>query len=163
MREELLQSRQLFVDETRAPVQGPGRGRTKTGYFWAIARDDRACNGSDPPAVVYRYAPGRGADHAIALLKGFAGILQIHGYGAYKTLVVADRARGAIALAHCWAYARCWFFELARGVAAPIADEALRRIAGLHAIEAEIRGQDADTRKARRQTRSGPLVLDLKL
>jgi transposase len=47
--------------------------------------------------------------------------------------------------------------------AAPIADEALRRIAKLYAIEAEIRGQDAETRKARRQTRSLPLVLDLKL
>ena len=104
MREELLRSGRLFVDETRAPVLDPGRGRTKTAYFWALARDDRGCNGSDPPAVVYSHAPGRGADHAIALLKGFAGILQTDGYGAYKTLVEADRARGAIiALAHCWA------------------------------------------------------------
>ena len=122
-----------------------------------------AADGSDPPAVVYSYAPGRGADHAIALLKGFAGILQTDGYGAYKTLVAADRARGAITLAHCWAHARRRFFELAKGGAAPIADEALRRIAGLYAIEAEIRGQDADIRKATRQARSRPLVLDLKL
>ena len=40
-REELLRSGRLFVDETRAPVLDPGRGRTKTGYFRAIARDDR--------------------------------------------------------------------------------------------------------------------------
>ena len=33
----------------------------------------------------------------------------------------------------------------------------------LYAIEAEIRGQDAGTRKAARQARSRPLVLDLKL
>jgi transposase len=66
MREALLGSSRLFVDETRAPVLDPGRGRTKTGYFWTIARDDRGCGGSDPPAVVYTYAPGRGADHAIA-------------------------------------------------------------------------------------------------
>lgn len=163
MREELLGSGRLFVDETRAPVLDPGRGRTKTGYFWVIARDDRGCNGSDPPAVVYSYAPGRGADHAIALLKNFSGILQTDGYGAYKTLVAADRARGAIALAHCWAHARRRFFELAKGGAAPIADEAMRRIAKLYAIEAEIRGQDADIRKATRQAQSRPLVLDLKL
>ena len=80
------------------------------------------------------------------MLKGFPGILQTDGYGAYKTLVAADRARGAIALAHCWAHARRRFFELAKGGAAPIADEALRRIAKLYAIEAEIRGQDADIR-----------------
>lgn len=34
----------------------PGRGRTKTGYLWAIARDDRPWGGSDPPAVVHLYA-----------------------------------------------------------------------------------------------------------
>ena len=41
MRDELLGSSKLFVDETRAPVLDPGRGRTKTGYFWTLARDDR--------------------------------------------------------------------------------------------------------------------------
>jgi hypothetical protein len=50
----------------RAPVLDPGRGRTKTGYFWAISRDDRPWGGSDPPGVVYTYAPGRGGEHATA-------------------------------------------------------------------------------------------------
>ena len=36
----------------------PGRRRTKTGYLWAVARDDRPWAGPDPPAVVYLYAPG---------------------------------------------------------------------------------------------------------
>jgi hypothetical protein len=40
MREELLRSTKLFVDETTAPVLDPGRGRTKKGYFWALARDE---------------------------------------------------------------------------------------------------------------------------
>jgi transposase len=54
MREILLGSARLFVDETRAPVLDPGRGRTKTGYFWSIARDDRPWRGgTGPPAVVY--------------------------------------------------------------------------------------------------------------
>ena len=66
LREILLGSPRLFVDETRAPVLDPGRGRTKTGYFWSIARDDSAWRGgTGPPAVVYTYAPGRGAEHAI--------------------------------------------------------------------------------------------------
>jgi transposase len=51
LRDELLGSAKLFVDETTAPVLDPGRGRTKTGYFWAIARDDRPWGGADPPAV----------------------------------------------------------------------------------------------------------------
>ena len=57
----LMQSSpKLFCDETRCPVLDPGRGKTKTGYLWAIARDDRPWGGTDPPAVVYSYAPGRG-------------------------------------------------------------------------------------------------------
>jgi transposase IS66 family protein len=52
----------------------PGHGRTKTSCFWAIARDDRGWNGSDPPAVIYTYASDRSAEHAIALLKGFVGM-----------------------------------------------------------------------------------------
>ena len=41
MAERLKQSTKLFLDETTAPVLDPGRGRTKTGYLWALARDDR--------------------------------------------------------------------------------------------------------------------------
>ena len=44
-------SPKLFCDETRCPVLDPGRGKTKTGYLWAIARDDRPWGGTDPPAV----------------------------------------------------------------------------------------------------------------
>ena len=96
MREELLRSAKLFVDETTAPVLDPGRGRTKTGYFWAIARDDRPWQGGAPPAVVYSYAPGRGAEHAVALLKGFTGVLQTDGYAAYRSLADPKRGGGLI-------------------------------------------------------------------
>ena len=61
MREILLASPRLFADETTMPVLDPGRGKTKKGYAWAIARDDRPWGGADPPAVVFHYAPGRGA------------------------------------------------------------------------------------------------------
>ena len=38
---ELKSSSKLFADETRCSVPDPGRGKTKTGYLWAIARDER--------------------------------------------------------------------------------------------------------------------------
>ena len=41
---------------------------------------------------------------------------------------------------------------------APLAEEALRRIAALYAIEADIRGQSAEDRRLARQQRSKPLV-----
>ena len=53
--EHLKTSTKLFMDETTAPVLDPGRGRTKTGYLWALARDDRGWGGDDPPGVVFFY------------------------------------------------------------------------------------------------------------
>src|SRR4051794_26379628 len=104
MREELLRSTKLFVDETTAPVLDPGRGRTKTGYFWVLARDDRPWRGRAPPAVVYSYAPGRGGVHAIELLKGYTGVLQTDAYAAYGKLADPKRVGGPVRLAYCWAH-----------------------------------------------------------
>jgi len=47
--EHLKTSTKLFMDETTGPVLDPGRGRTKTGYLWSLARDDRGWGGDDPP------------------------------------------------------------------------------------------------------------------
>lgn len=155
MREILQSSPRLFADETTMPVLDPGRGQTKKGYAWAIARDDRPWGGPAPPAVVFHYAPGRGAKHPKALLADYQGILQCDGYTAYKTLAAANER---ITLAFCWSHARREFIELAQGKTAPIATEVLRRIAALYAIEAEIRGQPPEIRKAVRQAKSKPLV-----
>jgi transposase len=162
LREELLRSAKLFVDETTAPVLDPGRGRTKKGYFWVIARDDRPWRGGAPPAVVYSYAPGRSGEHAAALLKGFTGILQTDGYAAYRNLADPKRAGGPATLAYCWAHWRRQFFDIAKSPPAPIAAEALRRIAKLYQIEAEIRGNSADERRAVRQEKTKPLTTTLK-
>lgn len=149
---ELLKaSPRLFCDETRCPVLDPGRGKTKTGFIWAIARDDRPWGGSDPPAVAYSYAPGRGAEHAVKLLDGFHGILQVDGYAAYKRLAAPTRPGGAVTLAYCWSHLRRQFYEVYVGGNAPIATEALARIKQLYDIEAEIRGLPRELRRALRQ------------
>src|SRR5258708_1685450 len=51
---------------------------------------------------------------------------------------------------------------IAQGGPAPIASEALERIAALYAIEKTIRGYSADERRAMRQEKSKPLVLAFK-
>ncbi|MCK6451179.1 MAG: IS66 family transposase [Alphaproteobacteria bacterium] len=158
----ILASPKIAVDETPVPVLDPGRGRTKTGYFWAIARDDRPWGGSDPPAVVYTYAPGRGGAEGLKPLMSYAGIVQCDGYAAYKQLADPDRAAGTVTLAFCWTHLRRRFYDLAKEGAAPIAEEALRRIAALYAIEAGIRGRSAAERRAVRQAKSQPLVAVLK-
>ena len=160
--EHLKRSSKLFMDETRAPVLDPGRGRTKTGYLWAVARDDRPWGGPDPPAVAYLYAPGRGAEHAIRPLAGFGGILQVDAYAAYKALADPKRAGGPVTLAYCWAHVRRRFYEIAQGGNAPIAEGVLQRIAALYRIETMIRGLEPEQRRHLRHDQSRPLVDDLR-
>ena len=162
MKEIVLASAKIVVDETRAPVLDPGRGRTKTGYFWAISRDDRPWGGLDPPAVVYTYAPGRGGEHCTALLAGYTGIVHCDGYTVYKQLADPQRDGGPATLAFCWTHWRRGFVEIEEGGPAPIAHEALERIAALYAIENRIRGRSADERRAICQTQTRPLVEALK-
>ena len=99
LKANLLASTKLAVDETPVPVLDPGRGQTKTGYFWAIACDDRPWGERDPPAVVYTDAPGRGGEHLEKLLANYRGIVQCDGYAPYKKLP-ADR----ITIAFCWSH-----------------------------------------------------------
>jgi transposase len=157
LKERLLSAARIAVDETPVPVLDPGRGKTKTGYFWSMARDDRPFGGKDPPSVVYTYAPGRGGVHLQNLLAGYRGIVQCDGYAPYKKLP-ADR----ITTAFCWAHLRRPFFKLAKEGNAPIATEALLRIAGLYRIEDRIRGKAPDERRAIRQAESVPLVVAFK-
>lgn len=154
----LKASPKLFADETRCPVLDPGRGKTKTGYLWAIARDDRPWGSADPPAVAYMYAPGRGGKHAVRHLAGFGGTLQVDGYVAYDALTNPKREGGPLMLALCWSHFRRRFYDIAKGGNAPIATEALLRISRLYQIEDEIRGLSADARRAARQARSKELV-----
>src|SRR3954451_24559230 len=88
--------------------------------------------------------------------------LQCDGYAAYKTIADDARTGDAITLAFCWVHLRRQFFDIAKGGSAPIASEALDRIAALYAIEKMIRGKSADERRAVRQEKSKPLVLALK-
>jgi len=153
--ELILTSGKIAVDETRAPVLDPGRGRVKDGYFWAVARDDRPWGGRDPPAIAFTYAPGRGAIHGLKLLDTYRGVVQCDGYAAYKT-IAAKTPDDRITLAFCWSHLRRRFFDQARG-SAPIAREALERIAELYAIEKTIRGMSATSVAACARTRASRL------
>ena len=130
----------------------PAISRTPNGW--------RCCSTAKRPAATPS-RPG-GAVHALKLLDTYHGIVQCDGYAAYKNIANAAYLGEAITLAFCWAHLRRKFFEIAKGGSAPIASEALDRIALLYAIEKTIRGRSADERRAVRQEKSKPLVLALK-
>ena len=156
--DHVMAADRVFADDTVLPVLDPGRGRTRTGRLWVYARDDGPWGGTDPPAVVYTYSPDRRAERPAAHLKTFSGILQVDGYPGFEPLA----ARGDIDLAACWAHTRRKFYDVHQAIASPIAQEVLRQIAALYAIEAEIRGASLAHRQAVRDARSRPLVERLK-
>jgi transposase len=152
-------SSRLYVDETTAPVLDPGRGQTKTGYLWAILRDDRGWNGSDPAGVVFHYRPGRKGEYAAEILNGFNGTIQVDAYGGYSHLATPDRTGGdPLKLAFCWAHGRRKLIKAKPKKGSPVVDEALLRIAAFYKIEDGIRGHDPEHRLAVRQHLSRPLV-----
>ena len=159
--EHLKRSTKLFMDETTAPVLDPGRGRTKTGYLWALARDDRGWGGDDPPGVVFTYASGRSGQYAEQFLQGFDGILQLDGYTGYNRLTRSTRKGGApIRTAHCWAHARRKLKEVFDRDGSQIAGEGLSQITEFYKIEADIRGMTPDQRLSARKTRTAPLMAE---
>jgi transposase len=155
----LWESTRLYVDETTAPVLDPGRGKTKSGYLWAVLRDDRGWNGSAPPGVVFHYRPGRKGEYAAEILDGFNGTIQVDAYGGYSHLATSDRMGGVpLKLAFCWAHGRRKLIKATPKRGSPIVDEALIRIPALYKIEDSIRGSDPEHRRAVRQDLSLPLV-----
>lgn len=163
MRKHLAEADRLFMDETTAPVLDPGRRRTKKGFFWAIASDDRGHGGTSPPVVLFRYAPGRSGAYAEQFLQGFHGqFLQCDGYDGYDRLTGIERPEGPWVLVHCWSHLRRRFVKQARNTKSPIAEAAVRQIAALYALEATVRGAAPEARLATRKEHSAPIVEAMK-
>ena len=87
--------------------------------------------------------------------------MQADAYAGFGKLYEANRKRGPIVEAACWAHGRRKFFDLARLSKAPIAAEAVKRIDVLFAIEREIDGLAPQQRLRVRQDRSRPLIVEL--
>ena len=158
LKAELKTSNNLGLDETTVRVLDPGRGKTKTGYMWTMARDERGWSGPDPPGCVYEYVPSRSGKHGEKLLEGFEGTVQVDGYPGHNRLRREDRPGGPLTLAACWIHARRGLKEMFDSNGSPTAMAGLKRIAQLYKIEDKIRGESPATRQFVRWTESAPLV-----
>jgi len=154
----VLSANKLHADDTPVPVLDPGRGKTKTGRLWVYVRDDRPTGSSDPPAVLFRYAPDRRGERPNEHLKDFSGVLQADAYAGFTHLY----DNGRIQEAACWAHARRAFYDIHQANSSPLAAEALKRIAELYAIEVDIRGSPPQRRAEIRQARALPLLEDFR-
>ncbi len=149
----------IWTDDTTIRVLAPGHGRTRLGRFWVYALDPRPWGGTGPPAAFYCYSPDRKGERPREHLAGFAGWLHADAYAGYAALTTAKGGTPPrIIHVACWAHARRELFKVYEATQSPLAEEALRRIGELYAIEAAINGQPAGQRRAVRQAQSKPLL-----
>lgn len=161
MRDYVFKAHKIHGDDTPVPVLCPGRGTTRQGRLWSYVRDDRPAGSTEPPAVWFAYSPDRKGEHPRRHLQSFKGILQADGYAGFDRLYNDQDPQHPIKEAACWAHVRRKFYDIHVATDSPVANEALARIGELYAIEAEIRGQPADTRQRIRQARAGPKLVEL--
>jgi transposase len=157
VRRYVLNGTKLHGDDIPVPVLDPGRGKTKTGRLWTYVRDDRPSGSTDPPAVWFAYSPDRKAEHPANHLSDFRGVLQADAYAGFNRLYETGR----IIEAACWAHVRRKFYDAYQAHASPIAEEALKRIGELYAIEEQIRGRSPEQRQRIRSERAQPLLNSL--
>ena len=151
---ELLRERScLHADETPVRQLDPGNGKTKHAYLWAY-RSNALDEG--PSMVVFDYQTSRAGAHARAFLQGWSGHLMVDDYSGYKALFAA----GPTELA-CLAHIRRKFFDVHAASDSPVANEALRHIAKLYAIEQQAAGMTPLQRLALREQHAEPALADL--
>ncbi len=129
----------------------------KTGRLWVYVRDDRNVGASLPAAAWFAYSADRKGEHPQRHLAEYRGVLQADAYSVYDALYETSRVKESACLAH----ARRKIHDEDAHRPTEMTQEALRRIAELYAIEAEIRGSPADERLSVRKARSVPLMQSL--
>ena len=149
LREQIMSSDYIQVDESTLPVIDNEKHRAVKGYMWAV-RD--ALTGS----VYFHYDMGsRSGDTARKLIGGYRGAVQTDGYEVYESFENAPGKR----MIGCWAHVRRKFVE-ALDENRKYASEAIVYIGKLYKIEAEMReaGLSAEEVRERRQKESYPLI-----
>ena len=147
----------LFADDTPVKMQAPGNKKTKTARVWTYVRDERPWSGSSPPCAWYQFTIDRKGEHPVSHLADYKGWVHADGYSGFNGLFGHDKADEMA----CMAHVRRKFVDVFASQGNAIAEEAIRRIAELYAVEKDARGTSPDTRVALRQARAKPIFDDL--
>jgi transposase len=147
----------VFADDTPIKLQAPGTGKTRTARIWAYVRDERPWHGPAPPAAHYQFTVDRKGEHPANHLAGYQGWMHADGYSGFNELYRSGGVREVACLAHI----RRKFVDVFQSEGSVIAEEAIKRIAGLYAVEKNGRGRLPDDRVWLRQAAAKPIVDDL--
>lgn len=145
----------LFADDT--PVKMQAKGKAQTARLWSYVRDERPWCGQAPPCVWYQFSVDRKGEHPSSHLKGYRGVIHADGFTGFNGLFGTERASEQA----CMVHVRRKFVDVYESEGSAIAEEAIKRIAALYAVEKEARYQPVDARVALRQDKAKPVFDDL--
>ena len=147
----------IFADDTPVKMQAPGNKKTKTARVWTYVRDERSWVGQSPPCAWYQFTIDRKGEHPENHLSGFNGWVHADGYSGFNGVFGGNKASEMA----CMAHVRRKFVDIFAAQGSSIAEEAIKRIAKLYAVEKEARGKPPEERAALRQAEAKPIFDDL--
>ena len=148
----VLAGQAIFADDTPVAMLAPGTGKTQTARLWAYGRDERPWGSAIPPASWYQFSSDRKGQHPKDHLSKYTGWMHADGYAGFEELYLS----GEIGEVACLAHVRRKFVDVHKAQGSAIADEAIRRIATLYAVEKAARGLSPDKRANIRQAEAKP-------
>jgi len=148
----VLAGQAIFADDTPVAMLAPGTGKTQTARLWAYGRDGRPWGSDAPPASWYQFSSDRKGEHPKDHLSKYTGWMHADGYAGFEDLYRSGDIREVACLAHV----RRKFVDVHKAQGSAIADEAIRRIAELYAVEKAARGLPPDKRVEIRQAEAKP-------
>ena len=126
----VLESRCIHLDETRLPVQRPGK--LKSGRLWVYSGDP------EHPHICYDFRPDKSRAGPEEILRDYKGFVQADAANVFDQLYLP----GDIVEVGCWAHTRRHFHD-AMTTDAERAVQALARIQGFYAVERAAKEQIA--------------------
>ena len=163
MREHQLQYDYIHLDETRIQVlKEPGLSATGDKWMWVFRGGP-----PDKTSVIFEYDPSRSKEVPLRLYETFKGFCQVDGYAGYNAICKPDD----VIRVGCWDHARRKFTDAKKAASTKkhkksdvVAkyDIALSKIGKLYAIERDIKLLSAQEKYQQRQSRSIPVLNDLK-
>ncbi len=151
MIQRVRQSQVIHTDDTTVPIQSPGAKQCRKGRIWCYLGD------AQRPYVVYDYTPNWSRAGPAGWLEGYRGYLQADAYGGYDGIY----AGGEVTEVACWAHARRKFYD-AQDSDGRRSAEMLALIGKLYAVEREAKELNDEARVALRQTKSIPVLEEIK-
>jgi transposase len=117
--------------------------------------------------VWFQYSANRKGEHPARHLKNFTGILQADAYAGYNVLYEEDDEDKSCRIieAGCWSHARRKFWDIhvkQHRLAGTQAHQALVRIGEIFKVEAGVNGRSTLRRRRMRQTRTKPVLKEMK-